>query len=84
MKHYYSGDGLVRRIKFLDDPVLAKITVIVVNIWVGVPYTMLLTSGILMNIPTELYESAKIDGAGPVRNSSKLRCLTSCLLQLRT
>lgn len=60
--------GWIRqRIKFLDDPVLAKITVIVVNIWVGVPYTMLLTSGILMNIPTELYESAKIDGAGPVR-----------------
>lgn len=54
-------------IKFLEDPTLAKITVIVVNIWIGVPYTMLLTSGILMNIPTELYESAKIDGAGPVR-----------------
>ncbi|OQC10618.1 MAG: Maltose transport system permease protein MalF [Tenericutes bacterium ADurb.Bin087] len=60
--------GLIaKRIKFLDDPVLAKITVIIVNIWVGVPYTMLLTSGILMNIPTELYESARIDGAGPVR-----------------
>lgn len=56
-----------QRIKFLTDPKLAKTTVILVNIWVGVPYTMLLTSGILMNIPTELYESARIDGAGPFR-----------------
>lgn len=54
------------RIKFLSDPTLAKITVIVVNLWVGVPYSMLITSGILMNIPQDMYESAKIDGAGPV------------------
>ena len=48
---------------FLSDPTMAKVTVIVVNLWVGVPYSMLITSGILMNIPTDLYESAKIDGA---------------------
>lgn len=48
---------------FLSDPTWAKVTVIVVNLWVGVPYSMLITSGILMNIPTDLYESAKIDGA---------------------
>ena len=48
---------------FLSDPTMAKITVIIVNLWVGVPYSMLITSGILMNIPTDLYESAKIDGA---------------------
>ena len=47
---------------FLSDPTMAKVTVIVVNLWVGVPYSMLITSGILMNIPTDLYESAKIDG----------------------
>ncbi|WZU01535.1 ABC transporter permease subunit [Erysipelothrix sp. D19-032] len=28
---------------------------------------MLITSGILMNIPQDMYESARIDGAGPVR-----------------
>lgn len=48
---------------FLSDPTWAKVTVIIVNLWVGVPYSMLITSGILMNIPTDLYESAKIDGA---------------------
>ena len=41
----------------------ARIAVLIVNLWVGVPYTMLQTSGILMNIPTDLYEAATIDGA---------------------
>ncbi|HZJ87193.1 MAG TPA: sugar ABC transporter permease, partial [Erysipelothrix sp.] len=50
-------------IPFLSHPTIAKITVIVVNLWVGIPYTMLITSGILMNIPRDMYESAKIDGA---------------------
>ena len=54
-------------IPFITDPTLARILVIVVNLWVGIPYTMLMTTGILMNIPADLYESAAIDGAGPVR-----------------
>ena len=60
------------KIPFLLDGKIAKITVIVVNLWVGIPYTMLMTSGILMNIPTDLYESAKIDGAGPVTQFFKI------------
>lgn len=51
---------------FLTDPTWARCTVIIVNLWVGIPVTMLMVSGILMNIPGELYESAKIDGASPV------------------
>ncbi|MDD2429948.1 MAG: sugar ABC transporter permease [Eubacteriales bacterium] len=54
-------------IPFLTNATFARITVVVVNIWVGIPYTMLITSGILMNIPADLYESASIDGASPVR-----------------
>ena len=54
-------------IPFITDPTLARILVIVVNLWVGIPYTMLMTTGILMNIPADLYESAANDGAGPVR-----------------
>lgn len=52
---------------FLTDPTLARIVVIVINMWIGIPYTMMTFSGVLMNIPEELYESAEIDGAGPVR-----------------
>lgn len=54
-------------IPFLTDPMLARIVVIVVNMWVGIPHTMLMVTGILMNIPQDLYESAAIDGAGPVK-----------------
>ncbi len=45
------------------NPWTARLTIIVINIWIGVPYTMLMTSGILMNVPHELYEAAEIDGA---------------------
>lgn len=59
-------------IPFLTDKTLAKVTVIVVNVWIGIPYTMLMVSGILMNIPEDLYESARIDGAGPVKAYFKI------------
>ncbi len=52
---------------FLLNPMLARITVVVINMWIGIPYTMMTFSGVLMNIPAELYESAEIDGAGPFR-----------------
>ncbi len=48
---------------FLSDPTWARVTVIIVNLWVGIPYTMLITSGILSNIPKDLYEAARVDGA---------------------
>ena len=50
-------------IDFWGDPTLARIMVVTVNIWIGIPYLMLISTGILMNIPQDLYESAKIDGA---------------------
>lgn len=56
--------GLISKsIPFLTDPMAARITIIVVNIWIGVPYTMLITSGLLLNIPESLYEAARVDGA---------------------
>ena len=48
---------------FFTDPTWARVTVIVINIWVGVPYTLLQLTGVLQNIPAELYEAAKVDGA---------------------
>ncbi|MDP4119548.1 MAG: sugar ABC transporter permease [Bacillota bacterium] len=61
-------------IQFLDkvNSILPKATVLIVNLWVGIPYTILITSGILMNIPEELYESARIDGASPFKTFTKI------------
>lgn len=55
-----------------DSEKIAKIMVIIVNMWVGVPYTMLMTSGILMNIPADLYEAARVDGASTVKMFTKI------------
>lgn len=61
------------RIDFLvNNAWNARIVVLVVNLWIGIPYTMLITSGILMNIPAELYESAKIDGASAIQTFFKI------------
>lgn len=50
---------------FWTDPTWARTMVVLVNLWIGIPYSMLITSGILMNIPESLYEAALIDGASP-------------------
>lgn len=50
-------------IPFLTHPAWARPMILLINIWVGVPYQMLIATGILMNIPAELLESARIDGA---------------------
>ncbi len=50
-------------IPFLSKPGWAHVMIILVNIWVGVPYQMLIATGVLLNIPGDQIESAKIDGA---------------------
>ena len=57
----FLADGV--SLPFFTDPTWARVTVIIINIWVGVPYTLLQLTGVLQNIPTELYEAAKVDGA---------------------
>ena len=59
-------------IPFMTDPTWARIMIILINIWIGVPFMMLIATGVLMNIPKELYESARIDGAGPVTQFMKI------------
>ena len=55
-----------------DNPLSAKILLIVLNVWIGIPYIMLMATGILMNIPADLYESAKIDGASGAQQFTKI------------
>lgn len=57
---------------FFTDPTWARVTVIVVNVWVGVPYTLLQLTGVLQNIPGELYEAARVDGANAIQIFMKI------------
>lgn len=50
-------------IPWLSDPTIAKITIIVINIWLGFPYFMAMMTGVMTSIDRELYEAATIDGA---------------------
>ncbi len=76
MQKILDGDGILNKllntnILWLTDQrylsLLPRTMIILVNIWIGVPYTLLMSSGILMNIPADYYEAARIDGAGAAR-----------------
>lgn len=59
-------------IPFLTHPVWAKVMIILINMWIGIPYLMLIATGILMNIPTDILESARIDGANAFQSFRKI------------
>ena len=61
-----------KALPFWEDATWARITVIIINIWIGIPYLMLMATGILMNIPADLYESARIDGANPWQQYTRI------------
>ncbi len=67
-------DGIVNtvlgtNINWLGDTrymsLLPRVSIILVNMWIGIPYTILMASGLLMNIEDEMIEAASLDGAGP-------------------
>jgi arabinogalactan oligomer/maltooligosaccharide transport system permease protein len=64
-------------IAWLNDPWLAKLSIILVNTWLGVPYIFLVVTGALQAMPEELLEAAKVDGARPL---SAFRLVTFPLL----
>ncbi len=79
----FAADGLVNSLlmrwgwisqplPFWTDATWARCTIIGINIWIGIPYLMLIATGILMNIPADLYESARIDGANAFQTYMKI------------
>lgn len=72
MRTLFANDGIVNmlfgtHITFWESTGWARFLIILINIWIGVPFTMLQVTGVLQNIPSDLYEAAKVDGAGPVK-----------------
>ena len=58
------AQGATPRIfSYLSDPWVAKGALIFVNIWIGFPYSMILTTSSMTAISNSLYEAAVIDGA---------------------
>ncbi len=48
---------------WFNDPTWAKIGILLVNLWLGYPYFMLVCSGALQGIPSDIYSAADVDGA---------------------
>lgn len=57
------GTNFSGRISWFSDPTWAKIGIILVNLWLGFPYMMLICTGTLQTIPEDLYQAAEVDGA---------------------
>ncbi len=72
-------NGFLMNWGWIDTPIdfwgnsdIGRVLIILVNIWIGIPYLMLMATGILMNIPEDLYESSRIDGANAVQQFTKI------------
>ncbi len=50
-------------VPWLGDPYWARFAVILVNVWVGAPFFMIMYLAALKSVPEQLYEAAAIDGA---------------------
>ncbi len=59
-------------IEWLTSTGTAMIALICANVWIGIPFNMILISTGLTTIPSELYESASLDGAGKVQTFLKI------------
>lgn len=70
---YFLKWGLIEKaLPFWTNATWAKFTIIGINLWIGIPYLMLIATGLLMNIPEDLYESARIDGANKLQMFRKI------------
>ncbi|WP_443033862.1 carbohydrate ABC transporter permease [Streptomyces sp. CA2R101] len=81
--------GGIDAVPWLNDPTWAKLSVITVNVWLGVPFMLVALLGGLQSIPGELYEAAEMDGAGPWQRFCHitvpgLRAVSSTVILLST
>jgi arabinogalactan oligomer/maltooligosaccharide transport system permease protein len=59
-------------INWLGDPMLAKVAIIFVQLWMGFPYMFIVCTGALQSIPTEVREAARIDGASGMATTFRI------------
>ena len=66
-------DGLFGiRPNWTGDATLARLSILIVNTWLGYPYIMLMCMGLQKSIPKDLYEASALAGAGPLTNFLKI------------
>ncbi|MEU2435455.1 sugar ABC transporter permease [Streptomyces rubradiris] len=67
LNSFLDAVGLGGHTPWLTSPHMALLSVILVNIWIGIPFNMVILYGGLQEVPRELYEAAALDGASAWR-----------------
>ncbi len=76
--NFYNKDfGLINQltdlgIDWLGDPMMAKVAVLLTNLWMGFPYMFIICTGALQSIPDDIKEAARIDGASRFQTTVKV------------
>lgn len=76
--NFYNRDfGLINEmlnlnLNWFGDPTLAKVAVLLTNLWMGFPYMFIISTGALQSIPGDMLEAAKIDGASRFQATVKV------------
>ena len=82
--NFYNQDfGLINttlgiNVNWLGDPTMAKVAVLLTNLWMGFPYMFIVSTGALQAIPGDVMEAARMDGAN--RFQTTMRVVTPLLL----
>jgi arabinogalactan oligomer/maltooligosaccharide transport system permease protein len=71
--HFGAVNGLlgavgIEKVPWLIDPVPARISVLIVSVWLAIPFMTVSASGIMRSLPAGIFEAARLDGAGPIRS----------------
>jgi len=64
--------GSNAQIPWTTKALWAQIAILIVNLWLGYPYMMLICSGALQSIPSDMYEAAEVDGASTWQKFRKI------------
>lgn len=68
VNHLLMSAGVIdERIAWLSTPTMAMTSAILLNVWKYTPFVVIVVLARLQTIPTELYDAAKVDGAGALR-----------------
>lgn len=71
-RYFWLGHDNILWFKNFHNPNFVRMTLIVINIWLGFPYFMALMTGIMTAIDKSLYEAADIDGASGFQKLTKI------------
>ncbi|MBN2225247.1 MAG: sugar ABC transporter permease [Deltaproteobacteria bacterium] len=71
--HFGAVNGLlgavgIEKVPWLIDPIPARISVLIVSVWLAIPFMTVSASGIMRSLPAGIFEAAWLDGAGPIRS----------------